>query len=151
MTRSRVVATVLVFFMVCGPWSRAMAETVLYTIEFVASGTVGTKSFADEPFVFAGVTDSQTIDQLNAAITYTPSDVPKLVSALSVVAGLAFIAASFFKFHQHKQNPPQLWLEIEMSFAPPLTRPVLRDGSLATLSIDSIQYGRLQLRTQKLP
>ncbi len=58
MTRRRVVATVLILFMVWGSWSTAMAEPILYTIEFVASGTAGGESFTDEPVVFAGVTDT---------------------------------------------------------------------------------------------
>ena len=36
-----VIALVLVLFTVCGPRSKAMAGSILYTIAFVASGTVG--------------------------------------------------------------------------------------------------------------
>ena len=36
-----VIALMLVLLMVCGPGSRAMAGSILYTIAFVASGTVG--------------------------------------------------------------------------------------------------------------
>ena len=128
-----------------------MAEPILYTIEFVASGTAGGESFTDEPVVFAGMTDTETIDQLNAAIQSNLSDVVQFLEALSVVAGLALVVASFFKLKQHKSNPQQTALEIGVSFTTSLTRPVVRDGNLVTLSIDSIQGGLVQLRTHRLP
>ena len=71
------------------------------------------------------------------------------LSALSLVAGLGFIIAAFFKFHQHKQNPTQLVLGMGVSFTAPLTRLVVRDGSLVTLSIDSIHDNQVEFRTHR--
>jgi hypothetical protein len=34
-------------------------------------------------------------------------DISKVLQKISLVAGLGFIVASLFKFHQHKQNPHQ--------------------------------------------
>src|SRR5437667_6342616 len=75
MTRRGVVASVLVLFILGGPWRAAMAEPVLYTIEFVASGTVGDEPFVDEPIVVAGVTDTVTIQQIIDNVPPNVSDV----------------------------------------------------------------------------
>ena len=149
MTRRGVVASVLLLFMFGGPWRAAMAEPVLYTIEFVASGTVGDEPFVDEPIVVAGVTDTGTIQQIIDNVPSNGSDVQQLLSALSLVAGLGFIVAAFFKFHQHKQNPTQLVLGLGVSFTAPLTTLVARDGSLVTLSIDSIHDNQVEFRTHR--
>jgi hypothetical protein len=64
MTRTHIVASVLVLLMIAAPWGSATAEPILYTIKFVASGTVGGVPFTDEPLVFAGVTDTDTVTAL---------------------------------------------------------------------------------------
>ena len=59
------------------------------------------------------------------------------------------IVAAFFKFHQHKQNPHKLVLEADVSFTSPLTTDVVRNGGLATLSIESIHNDRVTFRTEE--
>jgi len=147
---SRVLASVLVLLMMVGPWSSAMAEPILYTIEFVASGTVGGVPFADEPFVFAGVTDTGTVE----AITQANLDqLAQLITALSYVVGFPVIISSIVKFIQHKSNPVQhpigpFEFAVEISPPSPLTLPVVRDGALVTLTIDSIRNNTLELRSR---
>jgi hypothetical protein len=84
MTGSRVVASVLVLLMIVGPWSSAMADPVLYTIEFVASGTVGGVPFSDEPLRFPGVTDAGTVAAMAQA---------NLAELAQLIASLGFVAA----------------------------------------------------------
>jgi hypothetical protein len=109
---TRVVASLLVLLSICGPWSEALAEPLLYTFHLVASGTVGTDTFVNEPFVFAGTTDVATIQHVIDTLETDPSGVATIIQDLSVLAGLGFIVAAFFKLHQHKQNPQQLALEV---------------------------------------
>jgi hypothetical protein len=163
MKRSRVVASVLVLFMVCGPWSEAMAKPILYTIEFVASGTVGDEPINNQPVVVEGVTDSETIDQIVAdfqtngpEIAQTKSlEIAHIMSALSYVADLAFGVDAILKFKQHRDNPTMqlgevthlILIAMAVSFTSPLTKNVVRDGNLVTLSIDSIQGNQVVFRT----
>ena len=44
--------------------------------------------------------------QSNVATTVTST--AKILQDLSLIAGIGFIMASFFKFHQHKLNPTQV-------------------------------------------
>ena len=145
MRGSRVFASVLVLLMILGPWSSAMAEPVLYTIEFVASGTVGGVPFSDEPLTFAGVTDTGTVAAIAQA---NLTELAQLITSLGYVAGLGFGIAAIAKFKQHENNPVQHGFAIEVSFPSPLTVPVVRDGELVTLTIDSILNNTLVLRTR---
>ena len=148
---SRVIACLLVLLTICGPWSEALAEPLLYTIHFVASGTVGSQPFADEPFVFAGTTDVATIEHVIDILDTDPSGAETIIQDLSALAGIGFIVAAFFKFHQHKQNPQQLALEVEVDSPGGLAVPVVRNGSLVTVSIDSVREGVIQFRTHRVP
>jgi hypothetical protein len=145
MTGSRVVASVLVLLMIVGPWSSAMAEPVLYTIHFVASGTVGGVPFSDEPLTFAGVTDTGTVAAIAQA---NLAELAQLITSLAFVAGLGFGIAAIAKFKEHKQNPTQLGFAVEVGFPSPLTKSVVRDGELVTLTIDSILNNTLEFRTR---
>ena len=145
MTGYRIVTVVLVAFMITAPSTSALAgEPVLYTINFIASGTVNGVPFTDEPLVFAGVTDTDTVAALASADT---AHLSQLLVALSFVAGLGFIAASFVKEKNHRENPQQVQLSAEVSFAAPLTLPAVRDGALVTLTIDSILNNTIELST----
>lgn len=145
MKGSRVLAAVLVLLMIVGPGSSAMAEPILYTIEFVASGAIDNVPFSDEPFVFAGVTDTTTVEAIAEA---NLAQLVQLVTALSYVSGLVLIIASIFKFKQHKDNPTQFRFAVTVNLPSQLTLPVVRDGALATVTIDSIRNNALELRTR---
>ncbi|HYF97496.1 MAG TPA: type IV secretion protein IcmD [Coxiellaceae bacterium] len=41
-------------------------------------------------------------------VTATMSSAAKIMQSVALVAGIGFIMVSFFKFHQHKQNPTQV-------------------------------------------
>jgi hypothetical protein len=64
-----------------------MAEPILYTIEFVASGSVGGVPFSNEPLVFAGVTDSGTVAAIAQA---NLAQLQQLIGWLSYIAGPGF-------------------------------------------------------------
>jgi hypothetical protein len=148
---TRVVASLLVLLTMCGPWSEALAEPLLYTFHLVASGTVGTETFVNEAFVFAGTTDVATIQHVIDTLETDPSGVEAIIQDLAVLAGLGFIVAALFKFHQHKQNPQQLALAVEVSPSGGLTVPMVRNGSLVTVSLDSIRDGVIQFRIHRVP
>jgi hypothetical protein len=149
MKGSRVLAVVLVLLMISAPWSLATAEPVLYTIEFVASGLSSgpqvVTPMADEPLVFAGVTDTATVAAIAQA---NLTELAQLIASLGYVAGLGFGIAAIVKFKEHKNNPVQHGFAIEVSFPSPLTVPAVRDGELVTLTIDSILNNTLVLRTR---
>jgi hypothetical protein len=148
---SRVVACLLVLLTICGAWSEALAEPLLYTIHFVASGTVGPDTFVNEPFVFAGTTDVATIQHVIDTLETDPAGVQTIIQDLSLIAGVGFIVAALFKFHQHKQNPTQLALEVEVTPPAGLPVQVVRNGSLVNVSLESIREAVVQFRTHKVP
>ncbi|HYA83023.1 MAG TPA: hypothetical protein VEH06_06175 [Candidatus Bathyarchaeia archaeon] len=41
-------------------------------------------------------------------------DISKVIQKIAIVAGLGFIVASFYKFHQHRQNPQQVQMGIAL-------------------------------------
>jgi hypothetical protein len=134
MTGCRIVARMLALLMIAPLCSSALAaEPVSYAIKFVASGDVDGVPFTDELQVFAGVTDTDTVAALAEA---SPAQLAQIIFALSYVVGLPFVIGSIFRFKQHKDNPQRFAVEV----SPPnlLTVPVVRDGGLVTLTIDSI-------------
>jgi hypothetical protein len=149
MKGSRVIAAVLVFLTIVGSWGSAMAEPILYTIEFVASGAVDGVPFSNERFVFAGVTDSGTVEAIGQA---NLDQLAQVIAALGYVVGLPFVITSIVKFKAHKNNPNPVrhpigpfGLAVEISPPSELTRLVVRDGALAMLTIDSILNNTLVL------
>ena len=135
MTVCRIAACVLALLIITSPCSSALAaEPVSYAIKFAASGDVDGVPFTDELQVFVGTTDTDTVAALTEA---TPAQLAQIISALSYVVGLPFVIGSIFKFKQHKDNPTQRFA-VEVSLPSLLTVPVVRDGELVTLTIDSI-------------
>lgn len=51
---------------------------------------------------------SLTVGSISGNVNSALSGVAKLMNAVGLVAGIGFILASFFKFHQHKLNPTQV-------------------------------------------
>lgn len=58
--------------------------------------------------VFADAAWALKATAIGANVTKTMSSVAKIMQSVALVAGIGFIMASFFKFHQHKQNPTQV-------------------------------------------
>ncbi|OGT67829.1 MAG: hypothetical protein A3J38_02165 [Gammaproteobacteria bacterium RIFCSPHIGHO2_12_FULL_45_9] len=57
--------------------------------------------------VFAGTTQL-TLSTLNTNISKGIGDIVSIMQDIALVAGIGFVFASFFKFHQHKMNPTQV-------------------------------------------
>ena len=49
-----------------------------------------------------------TISTIKTSVDTTVSAVAEILTDISIVAGIGFVLGSFFKFHQHKQNPQQV-------------------------------------------
>jgi len=91
------------------------------------------------------VTDTDTVTALTEADITTLKD---LIVAIGYVGGFALTIAAIFKFKQHKDNPTQQRFAVQVSLPESgLTLPVVRDGALKTLTIDSILDNTLELRT----
>lgn len=56
----------------------------------------------------AGLSTSVTLKTIGTNIDSSVSSLASILSDISLIAGIGFIMASFFKFHQHKQNPTQV-------------------------------------------
>lgn len=60
---------------------------------------------------FAGSTSGGNIvmlSKIQSNVATSVSETAKILQDLSLIAGIGFIMASFFKFHQHKLNPTQV-------------------------------------------
>ncbi len=66
----------------------------------VGGALFASSAFAAGSYVSIG-TISSTVDKTVSALGVVFTDI-------SIIAGLGFCTASFFKFHQHKQNPQQV-------------------------------------------
>ncbi|MDF1796616.1 MAG: type IV secretion protein IcmD [Coxiellaceae bacterium] len=73
-------------------------------VGFILTGTllllIGVDALAAAP----SVTVSLIANNIGTTVTQTA----KILQDLSLIAGIGFIMASFFKFHQHKLNPTQV-------------------------------------------
>jgi intracellular multiplication protein IcmD len=49
-----------------------------------------------------------SIGSISKTVDGTVSALGVVFTDISIIAGLGFVTASFFKFHQHKQNPQQV-------------------------------------------
>ena len=49
-----------------------------------------------------------TLSTLNKNLSSGIGDVVSIMQDIALVAGIGFVFASFFKFHQHKMNPTQV-------------------------------------------
>lgn len=61
--------------------------------------------FADA--IFAGTTQL-TLTTINSNVSRGIGGVVSIMQDIALVAGIGFIFSSFFKFHQHRQNPQQV-------------------------------------------
>src|SRR3990167_1343519 len=48
------------------------------------------------------------LSEITKNVNSTVSQLSRILTDVALIAGIAFILASFFKFHQHKLNPPQV-------------------------------------------
>lgn len=49
-----------------------------------------------------------SITGISTQVATATTDVGKMIKDVATVAGIGFVLASFFKFHQHKLNPTQV-------------------------------------------
>ncbi len=49
-----------------------------------------------------------TVSNLETNLGKTVTELSVILSNISLIAGIGFVLASFFKFHQHKMNPTQV-------------------------------------------
>jgi hypothetical protein len=150
MTGRRLVAFALALLLIAAPCSSAVAaEPALYTVKFVASGTVDGVPFTDEPLVFAGVTDTDTVAALDAADPgVDPATIQKIISALSLVAGIVLFAVAIIEIEKHVKTHSngQHHILAEIILAGQQSVPVVRDGAQVTLAIDSIRDNTIELQ-----
>ena len=58
--------------------------------------------------VFADPKDGLVLSAVSSQISSTVGYMAHIISNVALIAGIAFVMASFFKFHQHKLNPTQV-------------------------------------------
>ena len=54
------------------------------------------------------VSDGIALSSITANVNTTISELSKILTDIALIAGVGFILASLFKFHQHKLNPTQV-------------------------------------------
>lgn len=57
---------------------------------------------------FAGASQGVELTAVATRISGSIGSIAKILSYVALIAGIGFILASFFKFHQHKLNPTQV-------------------------------------------
>jgi len=163
MTATRLVAAALALLMIAGPWSTALGakpkrpatpEPMLYTISFVGSGSADGVPFTDEPLQFAGVTDTDTVAALvDAATEVDPATIQQIISALCAAEGIVLAVIAIIELVRHNKNRPdgQAKLLVTIILDGVQTLPIVRDGALVTLTIDSVRENRVELRVREVP
>lgn len=66
--------------------------------------------------LFAKPSQNQTLGTVASGITETFTNITKLITAGSYVAGLGFAIGAIVKFKQHKENPSQVQLGTPITF-----------------------------------
>lgn len=56
----------------------------------------------------ASVTSGIALSSIASNVDTSVKDLSTVLSDISLIAGVGFVMASFFKFHQHKLNPTQV-------------------------------------------
>lgn len=56
----------------------------------------------------AGVTQGIALSSIASNVDTSVKEISTVISDISLIAGVGFVMASFFKFHQHKLNPTQV-------------------------------------------
>jgi len=56
----------------------------------------------------AGVTQGIALSSIASNVDTSVKELSTVFSDISLIAGVGFVMASFFKFHQHKLNPTQV-------------------------------------------
>lgn len=77
----------------------------LNTLRFVLTGVLAFISFSALATATSG---TLSISDIQKQITTGVSEVSKIIMDVATISGAGFVFASFFKFHQHKQNPTQV-------------------------------------------
>lgn len=57
---------------------------------------------------FATTVSGVKLSEITANVNTTVSQLSRILTDIALIAGISFILASFFKFHQHKLNPTQV-------------------------------------------
>lgn len=63
--------------------------------------------FVDQAFAAAG-SQGVALSSITKNVNSTVSQMARIFTDIALIAGIGFIMASFFKFHQHKLNPQQV-------------------------------------------
>lgn len=132
MQHRRPIAAIAVAAMVAGAAQPATARLIAYTVTFTASGSVAGQPFTDREVKLAYLGDTKlvSVDRGTGGASVAP-----IIAAGSLIAGLGFVVAALFKFHQHKQNPSQ-GLAIESS------TPAASEIQLSGRKVEAYQLGR---------
>lgn len=56
----------------------------------------------------AGVSSGVSLETISHNVDTSVKELSTVLSDISLIAGIGFVMASFFKFHQHKLNPTQV-------------------------------------------
>lgn len=64
--------------------------------------------FLVESSMAGNVSEGIALSSITANVNSTVSQLSRILTDIALIAGIGFILASLFKFHQHKLNPTQI-------------------------------------------
>ena len=70
--------------------------------------TLSTIVFTGMAFAVGGEPTLVTMSTIASSVDTTVAQLATVLIDIALISGIGFIMASFFKFHQHKQNPQQV-------------------------------------------
>lgn len=77
---------------------KGLAITTAFVAVFLAGSAMASSSLSE------GI----ALSSITANVNTTVSEMAKILTDIALIAGIGFILASLFKFHQHKLNPTQI-------------------------------------------
>jgi intracellular multiplication protein IcmD len=83
-------------------------KNIMKSLSKVLLFTAGLGGLLFAGSVFAAGASVITVSSIASNIDKTTGSLATVLSDISLIAGIGFIMASFFKFHQHKNNPTQV-------------------------------------------
>lgn len=76
---------------------KGLALTVAFVGVFLAGSAMA-----------SSLSEGIALSSITANVNTTVSEMSKILTDIALIAGIGFILASLFKFHQHKLNPTQI-------------------------------------------
>ncbi len=79
-----------------------------WLLKILAAATAVVGLFLVETTLAGNVSEGIALSSITANVNTTVSQLSRILTDIALIAGIGFVLASLFKFHQHKLNPTQI-------------------------------------------